>query len=80
MTQLTGINGRKSEKILIFPQTGHILKRMHQTKWLTFFVCPTVYWGLEYSYNMEVRNEDTKANFLGAVNMEKGLAKPLRLV
>ena len=36
-----------------------------------FFVCPTVYFGSNGSYNMELTDEDTKANFLGATNMEK---------
>lgn len=36
-----------------------------------FFVCPTVYSGSEGSYNMEFTDEDIKADFLGAINMEK---------
>lgn len=36
-----------------------------------FFVCPTVYFGSDDSYNMKLTDEDTKANFLGAINMEK---------
>ena len=36
-----------------------------------FFVCPTVYFGSDDSYNMEFTDEDTKADFLGAINMEK---------
>ena len=36
-----------------------------------FFVCPTVYFGSDDSYNMKLTDEDTKANFLGATNMEK---------
>lgn len=36
-----------------------------------FFVCPTVYSGSDNSYNMELTDEDTKADFLGAINMEK---------
>lgn len=38
-----------------------------------FFVCPTVYFGSDDSYNMELTDEDTKADFLGAINMEKGI-------
>ncbi len=38
-----------------------------------FFVCPTVYLGSDDSYNMELTDEDTKADFLGATNMEKGI-------
>lgn len=36
-----------------------------------FFVCPTVYPGSDDSCNMELTDEDTKADFLGAINMEK---------
>lgn len=36
-----------------------------------FFVCPTVYSGSDDSYNMRLTDEDTKADFLGAINMEK---------
>lgn len=38
-----------------------------------FFVCPTVYFGSDDSYNMELTDEDTKEIFLGATNMEKGI-------
>lgn len=38
-----------------------------------FFVCPTVYSGSQDSFNMSLSDEDTKADFLGAVNMEKGI-------
>lgn len=38
-----------------------------------FFVCPTVYSGSDDSYNMELTDENTKADFLGATNMEKGI-------
>lgn len=38
-----------------------------------FFVCPTVYMGSEGSCNMELTDEDTKADFLGATNMEKAI-------
>ena len=36
-----------------------------------FFVCPTVYFGADGSYNMELTDKDTKASFLGATNMER---------
>ena len=36
-----------------------------------FFVCPTVYFGSDDSYNMELTDGDTKADFIGAINMEK---------
>lgn len=38
-----------------------------------FFICPTVFGGSEDSYNMELTDEETKDNFLGAINMEKGI-------
>lgn len=38
-----------------------------------FFVCPTVYFGDEDSFNMDLDDEETKASFLGATNMEKGI-------
>lgn len=43
------------------------------TKADVFFVCPTVYFGDENSFNMSLSDEETKSNFLGAVNMEKGI-------
>lgn len=38
-----------------------------------FFVCPTVYFGDEDSFNMSLEDTETKENFLGATNMEKGI-------
>ena len=38
-----------------------------------FLICPTVYLGDETHYNMEMTDEDTKANFFGALNMERGI-------
>lgn len=38
-----------------------------------FFVCPTVYLGSEDSFAMSLDDEETKASFLGATNMEKGI-------
>jgi hypothetical protein len=38
-----------------------------------FFICPTVYSGSNTSFNMALDDEETKANFLGATNMEKGI-------
>lgn len=43
------------------------------TKADVFFVCPTVYSGDESSFNMSLDDAETKANFLGATNMEKGI-------
>ena len=38
-----------------------------------FFICPTVYGGDENVFNMSLSDEETKADFLGATNMEKGI-------
>ncbi len=38
-----------------------------------FFVCPTVYSGSYESRNMSMEDSETKASFLGATNMEKGI-------
>lgn len=38
-----------------------------------FFICPTVYDGPEEEPNMRLDDEETRANFLGAINMEKGI-------
>lgn len=38
-----------------------------------FFLCPSVYSGDEDSYNMSLRDKKTKASFVGAINMEKGI-------
>ena len=38
-----------------------------------FFICPTVYFGGEDSYNMPLDDKDAKSDFLGATNMEKGI-------
>ncbi|MGN1231430.1 MAG: DUF3089 domain-containing protein [Anaerotignum sp.] len=38
-----------------------------------FIICPTVDMGAAGNYNMSLEDEKTKANFLGALNMEKGI-------
>lgn len=38
-----------------------------------FLVCPTVYLGGENSFNMEMDDDRTRAKFIGALNMEKGI-------
>jgi hypothetical protein len=38
-----------------------------------FFVCPTVFGGDENTFNMAMNDEKTRANFLGATTMEKGI-------
>lgn len=38
-----------------------------------FFICPTVYGGDDSTFNMSLDDAETKENFLGAINMEKGI-------
>lgn len=38
-----------------------------------FFICPTVFSGEADCYNMSMDDETTRADFLGATNMEKGI-------
>lgn len=38
-----------------------------------FFVCPTVFFGSDESCNMSLSDEAAKKDFMGAVNMEKGI-------
>ena len=38
-----------------------------------FLICPTVDMGKDGEYNMSMDDEDTKENFLGALNMERGI-------
>jgi len=38
-----------------------------------FLICPTVDMGEDGEYNMSMDDENTKANFLGALNMERGI-------
>ncbi|MBP7462194.1 MAG: DUF3089 domain-containing protein [Candidatus Delongbacteria bacterium] len=42
-----------------------------------FFVCPTVYSGTDSSCSMPLSDSISRANFLGAINMEKGLYDPV---
>lgn len=43
------------------------------TKADIFFVCPTIYFGDENTYNMPLEDDTSRENFLGAINMEKGI-------
>lgn len=38
-----------------------------------FLICPTVDMGVNGNFNMSMEDEETKANFLGALNMERGI-------
>ena len=38
-----------------------------------FFLCPTVYAGAEDAYNLSLDDQETKENFVGAINMEKDI-------
>ncbi len=49
------------------------LETTHQQPADVFFICPTVYAGAADSFNMSMDDEETKSNFLGATNMEKGI-------
>ncbi|CQR73254.1 hypothetical protein SOV_50370 [Sporomusa ovata DSM 2662] len=38
-----------------------------------FFVCPTVFLGNSTQFNMPIDDADVRKNFIGAINMEKGI-------
>lgn len=38
-----------------------------------FFICPTVDMGIDGNLNMSMDNDEIKSNFVGAINMEKGI-------
>ncbi|MFA5480184.1 MAG: DUF3089 domain-containing protein [Candidatus Muiribacteriota bacterium] len=38
-----------------------------------FLICPTVFGGEENQHNMSLKDEESKQNFTGALNMEKGI-------
>lgn len=38
-----------------------------------FFICPTVYMGEDGKYNMSFNDNEAKSDFIGAINMEKGI-------
>ena len=40
---------------------------------ILFFICPTVYGGSENEQNMRLDDVETKINFMGTINIEKGI-------
>lgn len=49
----------------------HAEKAEHEAD--LFLIAPTVYFGEEGTYNMPLEDEEGKASFLGALNMERGI-------
>jgi len=66
--QPVGVDYTKSENWAYLPLGETVTKNCD-----VFFVAPTVYLGTDTSHSMDIGNEETKAQFLGATNMEKGL-------
>jgi len=66
--QPTGVDYTKSENWAYLPLGETITKNCD-----VFFVAPTVYLGTDTSHSMDIGDEETKAQFLGATNMEKSL-------
>ncbi|MBC3901002.1 DUF3089 domain-containing protein [Acetobacterium malicum] len=66
--QPVGVDYTKSENWAYLPLGETVTKNCD-----VFFVAPTVYLGSAESHSMDLRDEQTKAQFLGATNMEKGL-------
>ncbi|MDD3306240.1 MAG: DUF3089 domain-containing protein [Acetobacterium sp.] len=66
--QPVGVDYTKSENWAYLP-VGETVTRDCDV----FFVAPTVYLGTSDSHSMDIGDEEIKAQFLGATNMEKGL-------
>ncbi|MBC3803677.1 DUF3089 domain-containing protein [Acetobacterium fimetarium] len=66
--QPTGVDYTKSENWAYLPLGETVTKNCD-----VFFVAPTVYLGTDTSHSMDIGDEETKAQFLGATNMEKSL-------
>lgn len=66
--QPAGVDYTKSENWAYLPLGETITKNCD-----VFFVAPTVYLGTETSHSMDIGDEETKTQFLGATNMEKSL-------
>jgi len=64
----TGVDYTKAENWAYLPVGETVTKNCD-----VFFVAPTVYLGTDTSHSMDIGDEETKAQFLGATNMEKGL-------
>lgn len=63
-----GVDYSKAENWAYLPVGEAVTKNCD-----VFFVAPTVYLGTAESHSMDLGDEQTKAQFLGATNMEKGL-------
>jgi hypothetical protein len=66
--QQAGVDYTKAENWAYLPKAEAITQNCD-----VFFVAPTVYLGTGDSHSMSLGDEETKASFLGATNMEKGL-------
>lgn len=66
--QLAGVDYTKAENWAYLPVGEAVTKDCD-----VFFVAPTVYLGTAESHSMDLSDDETKAQFLGATNMEKGL-------
>lgn len=66
--QPAGVDYTKPENWAYLPLGETVTKNCD-----VFFVAPTVYLGTGDSHSMDIGDEETKAQFLGATNMEKGL-------
>lgn len=52
---------------------AYLQKGADETFCDVFFVCPTVYSGDDKKFNMPLNDDEIKADFIGAINMEKGI-------
>ncbi len=68
VSQAVGVDYSKAENWAYLPLNENITKDCD-----VFFVAPTVYLGTADAHSMDLGDEETKAQFLGATNMEKGL-------
>lgn len=66
--QAAGVDYSKTENWAYLPLEENITKDCD-----VFFVAPTVYLGTADAHSLDLGDEETKALFLGATNMEKGL-------
>lgn len=68
----TGCSAEKSVDYSLAENWAYLETAVENKSADVFFVCPTVYSGGE-NHNMPLIDEKTKASFLGATNMEKGI-------
>lgn len=72
-TQETSVSVSENSKYADVKNWAYFENEESDTKADVFFICPTVFGGSESEYNMSLDDEETKENFLGATNMEKGI-------